>query len=144
MLSEHYGRCRTRCFWSVCWRLKVKISWPLLDEILTMFFFILSPDGHSTLWKCNTQFFAHPSDDCFFFLCFQTVIVHRKPGTGQTLVVLLTRGDVYCPSCTPLKFNPFSLWLLEGRKCQVQKERLPEKMLIKVCCCMRSVPMVLR
>lgn len=53
-----------------------------------------------------------------------------EPGTAQTLLVLLTRGDIYSPPCTPHKQSLFSCWVLGGRNCQVEKEGHLEKMLI--------------
>lgn len=62
-----------------------------------------------------------------------------KPVTAQTLVVLLTRGDIYRPPCTPHKQSLFSCRVLGGMNCQVEKEGHFEKMLIAACYCMGVV-----
>ena len=107
---------------------KVKIS---STSILILLFKTLSLTSPWTLWKWSF---------CFYTLCHGAVIVHGESETAQTLLVLLTRGDIYSPPCTPLKLSPFSCWALGGWNCQVEKEGRLEKMLINACCYMGFVP----
>lgn len=78
----------------------------------------------------------------FFSIFYARVqLLSMESETAQTLLVLLTRGDIYNPPCNGLKLSPFSCWALGGLNCQVEKEGRLVKMLINACCYMGVVPL---